>query len=549
MNWNLREELTGNPLTDLHQTEFIQVSDLYDGQNPAEAATYIARANTVVNDFSQAHRAALVDTLRDYMHSLGASDSSLAVLEQLRDQRSVAVVTGQQAGLFSGPLYSLYKAMSAVGLAKRLERTLQRPVVPVFWVASEDHDWGEVDHAYLLDASDEVRRVKLPYSPAPHQMVYHAQLPQSAVEAVLQAAKQELPDGPEKAGILQWMHDAYTPDTSLSTWFAKTLLKMVEGHGLVLLDPCLPGLRQLVLPVWHTALERHEEVSTALTEAYREVQTRGFNPEVVRDETNTTLFYVEDGKRYVLERVGNGLLGNGLLRARGLGREHTVEQWMHIAAQNPTSFSSNVLLRPVVQDTLLPTVAYVGGPSEIAYHAISRGVFHAHGRSLPPLFLRDRVLLYPASVQRNMAKWHVQPVQAMKPLQVTESALRTMGGADIEAEFLQLATAATTRWLDWGARFSHFGPQVEQMALAQTKREIAGLQRLEQKTSQLFAAGHSAEVKQLRHIERWLWTDGQPQERRLCPLNIWSKYGLEWLTNLGFWGDFEHPCGVFHVEV
>jgi bacillithiol synthase len=544
MNWNLHEERTGNPLTDLHEFNFTQVSDFYDGQNPRLASTYEKRADAIVGQFSQSHRAALIETLNPYMTSLGASQTSLDLLERLRDERSVAVVTGQQAGLFSGPMYTLYKAMSAVGLAKRLEQTLDRPVIPVFWVASEDHDWGEVDHAYMLDTADDVKRVKLSYSPEPHQMVYSTQLPEAAVQEVIRQAHEIIPDGPDKAQVLRWMRDAYTPNTSLATWFAKILLRLVEPHGMVVLDPCLPGLRQLVLPVWLRGLKEHESVHATLTQAYGEVEARGFTAEVVRDEANTTLFYVENGKRFVLERAANGRL-----RARGHGLEKTLDEWMQTAEESPTSFSSNVLLRPVVQDTLLPTVAYVGGPSEIAYHALSRGVFHAHGRTMPPLFHRDRVVLYPPSVQRNMDKWQVTGDQAMKPRRMTDAVLRTLGGADMEAELQRMQDDSRVRWADWEARYAHLGPQVGQMAMAQVQRDAATLQRLYQKTLRLLEMRHDGEVKQLRHIERWLWTDGHPQERRLCPLNIWSKYGLQWLTGLPFWGNFENPCGVYHVQI
>lgn len=544
MKWYLREERTGNPLTDLHQFDFGQVSSLFDGQDPSEATTYSTRANTVVSSFTPTHRDELVGTLRVYMEELGASSTSLQLLDKLRDSRSVAVVTGQQAGLFGGPLYTLYKAMSAIGMAKRLEARLERPVVPVFWIASEDHDWGEVDHAYLLDPTDDVQRLKLKHTPEPHQMVFATQLNEAAVQDVIQHAQQTLPDGPEKQRVIQTMTDTFAPGMSMATWFAKILVKMVEPHGMVFLDPCLPGLRQLVLPVWQNALRNHEEVGVSLAAAYEEVQARGFTPAVVRDESNTTLFYVEHGKRFVLERTGHDTL-----RARGHGLEQSVDEWLCMAEANPSSFSSNVLLRPVVQDTLLPTVAYVGGPAEIAYHSLSRGVFHAHGRTLPPLFHRDRVLLIPPSVQRAMVKWGVGNVHATKVQNVTQTALRDLGGRELELEFGRMVESVMTRWRAWESTVTHLGPQVSAMAEAQAQREVAGLQRLQEKTMRLLALQHDAEVKQLRHIERWLWTDGYPQERRLCPLNVWSKYGLTWLTGLPFWGDFEAPSGVHHVEV
>ncbi|MCL6637280.1 MAG: bacillithiol biosynthesis cysteine-adding enzyme BshC, partial [Alicyclobacillus sp.] len=136
-------------LTDWHGQEFARVAHLYDGQDPRRLETYQQRAASVLPRFTAGHRAQLVATLRAHMTALGAPAAALAQADRLLDPESVAVVTGQQAGLFTGPLYTVYKALTALGLARRLEAELGRPVVPVFWIAAEDHDWAEVDHVYV----------------------------------------------------------------------------------------------------------------------------------------------------------------------------------------------------------------------------------------------------------------------------------------------------------------------------------------------------------------------------------------------------------------
>lgn len=544
MRWTVRTESSGNPLTDLHANSFPAVAELYDGQDSRLRETYERRVETVLPLFSRAQREALVNALRAHMQVIGASDASLEQLNKLRDERSVAVVTGQQAGLFTGPLYSVYKAMSAIGLAKRLERELHRPVVPVFWVASEDHDWAEVNHAYLLDGADNVRKITLSANPDPHEMVYYTNLTQGAVEDVLRQAHQLLPDGPYKAEMLNLIRDSWSQGTSMSVWFARILAHLVKPHGLVMIDPCLPSVRDLVRSVWTKALEDNEGIAQSLTRAYRQVEEKGFKPAVVRDEQNTTLFHVVDGKRYVLERTEQGKL-----RVRGLGVERTVAEWVALAEESPTSFSSNVLLRPVVQDHLLPTVAYVGGPAEIAYHSLSRGVFNAFGRTLPPLVLRNRLTLYPASVVRSMKKWDVTMTDVERPVDLVNPLLTNLGADRIDSLFAKLRSETTDRWRDFTKEVVDLGPQIADMARAQAQREIAGLHRLEHKTRHLFRERHTVQVEQLQHIERWLWADGNPQERRLCPLSFWANYGFDWLTRLDIFGDYQSTCAVYHVEL
>lgn len=543
MKWTVRTEPTGNRLADLHTTAFAEVAYLYDQQDPKDIETYRARADVVAPAFSTQQREQLVDGLRPYMETLGASSGALAQLERLRDERTVAVVTGQQSGLFLGPLLTLYKALSAIGLAQRLEQDLNRPVVPVFWVASEDHDWAEVNHAYFLKEADELGRLHWPADPPAHTMVYHHSLAADDVDQVIRDAFRLLPDGPEKVGVVRTIRDAWQTGDSLSTWFARMMAGLFQTRGLIILDPCLPQLRELVKPVWHTALEQVDNVQARLERAYDEVRQIGVEPAVIRDRENTTLFHVIDGKRFVLE-----MDGPGRLRVRGIGLSKSVAQWQALAAEDPTAFSSNVLLRPVVQDTLLPTLAYVGGPAEIAYHTLSRAVFHAHHRQLPPLLLRQRVTWYPASVTRNLNKWKVGEVELAHPADLVTPRLGEMGFAHIDAEFDRIREETSLRWDEFASHIGELGPQVRTMAHAQADREKNGIRKLRLKTQRLFEQRHEAAVAQLRHIERWIWTDGHLQERRLCPLNLLIAHGTQWVDQLPAWGDYPNVGAVYRIE-
>jgi len=544
VNWKVQSAPTGNALTDTQTYQFAEVAHLYDAQDPYRIETYERRANEVCDVFDTLHRNQLADALHDYMHALGASSRHLRLLETLRQADTVVVVTGQQAGLFTGPMYAVSKALSAIGVAKSMSEKLGRPVLPVFWIASEDHDWAEVNHAYVLDASDDVKRISVPVRIPAHQMVYHTSLPAEAVEDTLRQVHATLPEGLEKASMMSEIRAAYSPGMSLSTWFAKVLLMLLQAHDIILLDPCLPALRKLVAPVWVRALQNAQAVQENLRVAYQAVADAGYTPEVVRDETNSTLFYVEDGARYVLE-----LTPSGRLRARGHGLEQSLEAWIALAQDNPSAFSSNVLLRPVVQDCLLPTLVYVGGPSEIAYHPLSRAVFRTHGRTLPPLLMRQRVTWFLPSVLRNMKKWDVAEDEILVQPDLVTPVLDSFGAKLIAEEFATLKSVATAQWSAWSAQHEALGPQVDDMVQAHVRRELSLIETLERKTQMLLTQRHDAEVRQLRHIERWLWTDGHPQERHLCPLNIWAKFGLDIFGQVPTWGDLSTPAPVYHMYI
>lgn len=544
MKWNMREVRSGNPLTDVHANDFSKVAELYDGQNPANLATYQNRAKAVLPQFTAQHREQLVTTLSAYMKRLGSSEQSFAQLERLLDPTSVAVVTGQQAGLFGGPLFSIYKALTAVGLAQRLERDLGHPVVPVFWIASEDHDWGEVNHAFVLDEFSDVRKLQIEARAQPHEMVYHTQLTTESVDAVLQRAQATIPDGIGKMEMLEFLRRAWEPGESLADWFGRVMAHLMNRHGLILLDPCLEGLRGLVGSVWERALLKRYEVQSHLSDVYQQLQAVGYSPTVLRDETNATLFYVEDGRRYVLE-----ISGESTLRVRGLGIEKSVQDWVELARTQPTSFSSNVLLRPVVQDVLLPTLAYVGGPAEVAYFPLSRGVFHAHERVLPPVLLRQRVRLFTPTVLRNLKKWDLSLADVATPRDFVAEFLQEEGIETIDAHFASRVEEREREWSDWRASFAHLGPQIEPMAKASYEEERHRLHRLRRKTRRLFEQTRAAQVGQLRQIERWLWTDGHEQERRLCPLSVWAEVGSDCLRDLPAHGDYTEQAPFYEVEI
>ncbi|MBX6352174.1 MAG: bacillithiol biosynthesis cysteine-adding enzyme BshC [Thermoflavifilum sp.] len=542
MNCTVRSASTGNALSDAHSFSFASVAALYEGLDPARLETYRMRAQLLTDSHSVAHRAALVAGLRPYLQQHGASEASLQALERLAAPDALAVVTGQQAGLFTGPLYAVHKALTAIGVARRLEQFLSRPVVPVFWIASEDHDWHEVNHAWLLDAEDRPARVALNLQPPHHQMVGRTPLPAAEIRRVLGEAWRIVPDGVGKRDAFDLLETAAVPDGSLADWFAGLMLRWFAEDGLVVLDPCLPEVRALVRPVWTHALAHVDEVQAALEEAYQAVEAAGHAPQVVRDPLHTTVFYVQDGRRYVLERAGEGRL-----RARGLGLEAPVREWIARAEAEPAAFSSNVLLRPVVQDTLLPTLAYVGGPAEIAYHALARGVFRAHGRTLVPLIHRQRMVLYPPHLQRLLKQHDLTPEALERPVDWEQRLAAEAGGDVLAQEFAEYRQSAIRRWEAWAAAHADLGPQVMAMARRHAETEAASLLRLERKVRRLLLQRQAARLAQLQRIDGWLWTGGQAQERRLSPVSVCSACGMSWLREAPRWGDVEHPAPIFHL--
>lgn len=526
-------------MTDAYLYNFKSVSHLYDEQDPTDELTFKRRADQISPLFDDNHRKQLVDALIAYNQQVGATDVQLASVHRLMDPRSVAVVTGQQSGLLTGPFYSVSKALSAIGIAAEMERVLERPVVPVFWIASEDHDFAEVDHAYVIGRDDKPTRIALDHDFDGHRMVYHAPLRKEQVVDVIERVQGVLPEAPYKVELLHTLHDAWRDGDSLAMWFARLMSRLLASHPIVFLDPCLPELRSLVAPAFEHTLAHVDELQLRLTEAYRAVEEAGFSPEVIRDEQHTTVFRVAEGRRYVIERAGDGEY-----RTRGHGETHPLSEWLRCCRETPTGFSSNVLLRPVIQDHLLPTLAYVGGASELAYHALSRAVFHTHNRTLPPLIMRQRLRIASPGVWRTMAAWNIE----FDHVRTAADLVATHALGDL-SDSLQSDLDAFTQALEEhmkhvSSTYEYLGPQVHDIVHRHEQRGRELVDGLHRKIYTLAERRRHDDVQQLRRIETWFWTDGHDQERRLSPMNLWAELGLQWFQQLPAWGNFRQPGAV-----
>ncbi|WP_203114390.1 bacillithiol biosynthesis cysteine-adding enzyme BshC [Alicyclobacillus sp. TC] len=540
----LHRSATGNRLTDTFLQSFHEVADLYDGQNPRDLQTYQQRSKQLTEQFSAAHRQELASALVEHLRQLGAPEASVDNARRLADVRTVAVVTGQQAGLFTGPIYALAKALTAIGVAEQLSQDLQQPVVPVFWVASEDHDWDEVNHAYILTEEGRTKRVSLAMRPDLHSMVYHTPLEVSAVESALDSLQQLLPKAEYKWRMIEEIRSFWHPGDSLSHWFARIMAHLLGERGLVLLDPCLPRLRALVANAFSKALEASEEIRHELNRCYDEIRSRGFTPEVMEDKSNSNVFWVEDGKRYVLERVDRDLF-----RSRGLNREFSLNDLRVLVTHNPNAFSSNVLLRPLIQDELLPTLVYLGGPSEIAYYPLARGVFHAFGKKLPPLLLRQRMQMVPQSVASLLEAWGITWQERNEIDQLERNYLLSNGLLLAREQIAKMQAEWSQQLLRLEEQLPLLGPQLPTLLQRSAVRQEAELHRLELKISRLIELQGEIEIRHRRLARNWLYPDGQLQERRLSLMNLWSMYGKELLKQLPAWGQYEDESPLYHIEI
>ena len=350
---------------------FDKVADFYD-HAPLDLESYKKAAQF---DFPAARRAELVEALAE-------QNPGNPSLKTLAEAGTMAVVTGQQVGLFSGPAYTLYKVLTAVRLAQHLSRN-GIPSVPVFWLATEDHDLPEINQAWSFGADQQP--VGLTSSAVNPKLgpVGGIAIPDPPL-AELRKTLMEFPFGEEIASLVE---SAYLPGASFGDSFRKLLGDLLKPYGVLFLDPMRPAIRELMAPLLAHAAGMLPKLMASLTGRNAELETRGYHAQVHVDADTSLFFVLEDGKRVPLRKFGPGKLED--LKTR------------------PESLSPNALLRPVMQDYMLPTVAYVGGPAELAYFAQSQVLYHALLGRMPVIVPRAFFTLLDARASKMLERYQI----------------------------------------------------------------------------------------------------------------------------------------------
>ena len=408
---------------------------------------------------------------------------------------AVAVLAGQQPGLFTGPLYSILKALTAVKIARKLEG-MDIPAVPVFWIAAEDHDHAEIEWAAVLDRDSTLHRIRTELSDGGRTPVGWLTFGDDVTKAV-DDCFDLLPQSEFHQDVRSVVGRAYRPGSSPVDAFARMMVRLFSGTDLVLADPLDSGLRGLAEPVLQRAARSNDDIRRAVIVRTGEISEAGYQPQV-RVDRNFTGLFTYNGRSRDPVRPDDAVDGSDL--------------------------SPNVLMRPVVQDSIFPTAAYVGGPAEVAYFAQAAPIYECLGKTMPPVFPRITATLIEPPVVRVMNKY-------------------ALGAEDLFAGRDQLRKRAVGAVHD--ARVfeevrENVAVEVERLrpALARIDPTLAGAldnsrQKMMHQVESLQARFVSAEIRRSEVLDRHLSTftnrlfpDKRLQERVVNVTSFLVRYGL-----------------------
>jgi bacillithiol synthase len=475
-------------------------------------------------------REQIADILERQNKSFGASTKTLENISAFRNG-ALTIVTGQQVGLFGGPAFALYKALSAVKLAEEA-RKLGINCVPVFWLATEDHDLDEINKVQVVGPDGGFEVFSISARGVEDAPVGSIQFGDDVAELTRRA--QTLLGETEAARLLA---ECYRPGESFGTVFAKLFSRIFSDYGVVLLDGFDPALDAIAAPIYGEVIERASELNGLLRQRDEQLQSAGYHQQVHITTSTTPLFMFEGGSRVPVHISPEGKFSAGQ-------RELSQQELVEAVATAPDVFSPNVLLRPVVQDYLLPTLAYVGGAAEVAYFA-QLGVLHEAllGR-VTPILPRFSATLIEAKPQAILEHFKLSFADLFRgPEALSETIGSRMLDQNLQSSFDQAGTAVQKSMATVREAMARLDKTLVESASNAESKMMYQIESLRSRAARAELRQSEVAERKARLLSAALYPNKILQEREVAGISLIAKHGRELLDGLL---DHIHPDCVDH---
>jgi bacillithiol biosynthesis cysteine-adding enzyme BshC len=475
--------------------------------------TYRSVAESIDRGFGVDRRRALLPALR------GRAAQDEARLQAFVEDGGYVVITGQQAGLLTGPLFTFYKALTAISLARSLEAQLGRPVLPVFWIASEDHDWEEASHAFLLNGANELVRIDaVPGEPPANRSVFR--IPLAGPQSVVDPVSEVLIPNDFREPCLDLIGQAYADSGSLADGFEHLLDHFLGDRGLLMVRAEDPTLKALSVGVLRGSVEDGTDQGRHLQGRSAELEAAGFHDQVSIIEGGLQLFVEAEEGRTRLHLASEGVR---------VGRDGPVEPLAEVLASvedHPERFSPGALLRPVVEGSVFPVLAYVAGPGEAAYYAQNSVLYDALGVTMPVIHPRAGARVIERKVDKVLQKYNLESDALAAPMHelLTQLAKDEIpDGVRDSLVAIRSAIGGGSAELLRGA--GQIDPTLKGPIGQARNQSLQAFQEAEKKILQAIKRKNEVVETQLVKARVNLFPGGDPQERVLNVFHFVSRYG------------------------
>jgi bacillithiol synthase len=473
-------------------------------------------------------RSKVASIIGDATSSFNLSEKTRRNIERLKAPGSLCVFTGQQTGLLLGPMYTVLKALTTYKLARKLEKELARPVVPCFWMATDDHDFAEIKSASLLNRDG--GSMKITYEPV--EMKIGPPIAElnfdSSITRFADSVAENLIDTEFKTNIVDSLHRIYAPGVSISKSFMELFEQIMGQFGIVPVDPNFPGLKSLFQPVFQREIDSHDEIFEIFENRSRLIVEKGYHRQVHKSRESLNLFYSAGVRRNIIHTRDNYHLD-------GLTESYTKSDLAKLLSSNPEKFSPNVALRPIAQCSAFPVIAQIVGPSEAAYFAQIKPLYDYHRVPWPVIFPRQFASMIEPHIAKILRKLSIDFAGLAND---REFEIGRVINANFQSETLNQAENIKD---EIETRLSGFAEPLKvsdlesYQAIDHVRRKVDHeLNTLAKKLFQAHKKKNDEARQRIQKAANFLLPDGNYQERVISPIYFINKFGpgiIDWLES------------------
>ncbi|WP_243386721.1 bacillithiol biosynthesis cysteine-adding enzyme BshC [Bacillus kexueae] len=470
----------------------------------------------------------LAQYLRNYHRKFPQCEATIHNIERLKQKDAVVVVGGQQAGLLTGPLYTIHKIISIISLAKEQENKLGVPVIPVFWIAGEDHDFEEINHVHVLN-KNQVKKKSIRQIPIQKSMVSDIRLDKKACMAWVHEVFQHFGETNYTNDLLRKIDDFIQNSYSYVDFFEYIVMDLFSDSGLVLINAASPELREIEKEYFYHLLKGHREIYDSVMKQQQSMRELGYEPIIEMKENSVNIFFHYDQERFLLKKEDEATFS---IPEHGL----TVgaEELEKILSDSPERFSNNVVTRPLMQEMLLPTLAFIAGPGEIVYWGELREAFCSCRLKMPPVVPRINITFMERHIESdlNELELSLEEVWGKGVHSLSEDWLAKQQPVNIQPfveeakeQVEQIHRSLREKALEIDKSLK---PLLEKNAFF-IENQLSFVEKAVRKRVQ---EKYENELNKFRRIEQSLLPNGAPQERIWNVFYYINKYGPEFVKNL-----------------
>ncbi|MEH7305331.1 bacillithiol biosynthesis cysteine-adding enzyme BshC [Neobacillus drentensis] len=476
-------------------------------------------------------RLEVAEHIESFMKRFPSSEAVKESIDKLKLDNSLVVIGGQQAGVLTGPLYSIHKVISIIKLAEQKEAQLKVPVVPVFWIAGEDHDFQEVNHVFV-PVNQKVDKWTYPERVLHKKMVSDIQINKEVCNSWVQNLIENFGETEHTNTLLEFAEEQILKSTTFVDFFANIIMELFKDYGLLIVDSGNKEFRMLQKEFFKQQILHHEAITSKLLEQQKQIGENGFPITIDANEQNANLFYYDQkmNDRILLEfdRGNDCFVGkNGAL---AFSREQLVE----CAEENPVVLSNNVVTRPLMQEWLFPTVAFIAGPGEISYWAELKLVFEHFHIKLPPIVPRLNITILDRSIETDINELCLNIADILSDGTVKErnQFLEEIKDKEVEALFLGIKEQLVNQYRLIESKTVELDRGLLPLLKKNESYLLKEIGFMESKLNEAGKLKHDNLLKKYDRVDLALRPDGFPQERVWNIFYYLNQYGLNFIQDL-----------------